>query len=123
MGALEFAVTLPAGAARLQVEALAHHALGHRADADEALQQLVLQTAPAHSYRVAEVYAYRGDNDAAFEWLQRSVAAAATRCPVGDCWPTHWVPALPLLRPLQTDPRWPAIRTALAAPSVNMGRT
>lgn len=123
VGALEFAVTLSAGAARLQVEALAHHALGQRADADEALRQLVLQTAPAHSYRVAEVYAYRGDNDAAFEWLQRSATAPATHCQHADCWPAEWVHMLPLLRPLQTDPRWPAIRTALAAPSGNMGRT
>ncbi|MGL6224546.1 MAG: tetratricopeptide repeat protein, partial [Steroidobacteraceae bacterium] len=122
-GALDYALALPEGAERLQMEALADHARGRRADADEALQQLVMQTAPAHSYRVAEVHAYRGDTDAAFEWLQRSATAAAAPCTVGECWPADWVPMLPLLRALHDDPRWPGMRTALAASSSNNGRT
>jgi len=125
VGALEFAGALPAGVTRAQLEALAYFALGRRTEADEALRQLVAQAMPALSYRVAEVYAFRGDNDAAFHWLQRSAAAngAAIQCVVTECWPADWVPTLPLLRSLHSDPRWPAMRTALVAPSGNTDRT
>jgi len=124
-GALEFAGALPAGVTRAQLEALAYFALGRRTEADEALRQLVAQAMPALSYRVAEVYAFRGDNDAAFHWLQRSAAAndAAIQCVVTECWPADWVPTLPLLRSLHSDPRWPAMRTALVSPSSNADRT
>jgi DNA-binding winged helix-turn-helix (wHTH) protein/tetratricopeptide (TPR) repeat protein len=124
-GALEFAGALPAGVTRAQLEALAYFALGRRTEADDALRQLVAQTMPALSYRVAEVYAFRGDNDAAFHWLQRAAAAngAAMQCVVTECWPADWVPTLPLLRSLHSDPRWPAMRTALVAPSAGTDRS
>jgi DNA-binding winged helix-turn-helix (wHTH) protein/tetratricopeptide (TPR) repeat protein len=118
LGALDFARTLPAGTARTQLEALTFYALGRRMEADQALQRLVAHTSPSQGYRVAEVHAYRGETDAAFQWLQRSVNADdAGQCPPDECWPVGWVPALPLLRPLHSDPRWSAMRTALTAPS------
>jgi len=123
LGALEFTRTLPAGVARTQLEALTYFALGRRAEADEALRNLIANAAPALAYRVAEVHAYRGDNEAAFQWLQRSATTGAAPCPDSECWPAGWVPTLPLLRPLHADPRWPAMRTALAAPSGSTGRT
>ena len=118
LGALDFARTLPAGAVRMQIEALTFYALGRRTEADQALQRLVAHTSPAQGYRVAEVHAYRGETDAAFQWLQRSASAdEAAPCASADCWPLGWVSFLPLLRPLHSDPRWAAMRAALAAPS------
>jgi TolB-like protein len=53
--------------------ALAHHARGDRAAADESLAELIARDRDVMAYQVAEVYAWRGENDKAFEWLQISL--------------------------------------------------
>jgi hypothetical protein len=89
---------LPDDVERRVLEAIAHHGLGNRAVADAALLALI-ETAEgeAPSLRVAEVYAYRGELDKAFAWLQSSQ------------WAYCDDPSLqhsPFLRPLRADPRW-----------------
>jgi tetratricopeptide (TPR) repeat protein len=116
-GALAYAQSLPAGAVRAQLEALSFFALGRATEADAALQRLAATVAPAEAYRMAEVHAYRGEADAAFEWLRRTVGPDASDCAVDDCWPDEWVARLPLLRTLHADPRWPAVRAALVGKS------
>ena len=78
--------------------------------------------AMAMAYAVAEVHAYRGENDAAFEWLRRFAAADPADCKSGRCWPAAWVPALPLLRPLRRDPRWQAVMVTPAPPLIKQAR-
>lgn len=113
-GALAYAQTLPDGVERQQLEALSYFALGRAAEAESALRQLEVNESPSTPYRVAEVHAFRGDTDAAFDWLRRGIASEAKDCPLSECWPEAWVAMLPLLRPLHGDSRWAAIHTALA---------
>ena len=50
--------------------AIAHYASGDRAAADAALADLIANGRDQLAYQIAEVYAWRGETDKAFEWLQ-----------------------------------------------------
>jgi TolB-like protein/DNA-binding winged helix-turn-helix (wHTH) protein/Flp pilus assembly protein TadD len=52
--------------------ALVYHALGRTHDSDAALSQLIATHAEDSPYQIAEIYAYRGEVDQAFAWLNRS---------------------------------------------------
>jgi len=52
--------------------AMAHHSLGHAAQSRNALDTLVAKLSERWAYQIAEVYAWRGERDQAFDWLQRS---------------------------------------------------
>jgi hypothetical protein len=67
-------------------------------EADAALARLTEGFADTAAYLIAEVYAYRGDKDRAFEWLerarrQRDGSLGFMRCD-------------PFLANLREDPRW-----------------
>jgi serine/threonine-protein kinase len=53
--------------------ALAHYARGDRSAADAALAELIAKNRNFLAYQIAEVYAWRGEKDKAFEWLQISL--------------------------------------------------
>jgi tetratricopeptide (TPR) repeat protein len=57
---------------RMTVESLAYHALGRDRDSDAALQHLIASHANDCAFQVAEIYAYRGETDKSFEWLNRA---------------------------------------------------
>jgi predicted Zn-dependent protease len=57
--------------ARLAGSAMAYFALGRRADSDIALAQMVKSHAN-RPFRIAELYAYRGELDEAIKWLDRA---------------------------------------------------
>ncbi|HEY8011733.1 MAG TPA: hypothetical protein VIE67_12145 [Rudaea sp.] len=78
--------------------ALAQHTRGDRAAADAALAELIAKHSNNGAYQIAVVYAFRGETDAAFEWLQRSY----------DTRDTGILSMLidPLLRGLHSDPRY-----------------
>jgi DNA-binding winged helix-turn-helix (wHTH) protein/tetratricopeptide (TPR) repeat protein len=121
-GALEHGLGMPQGPSREQMLALAYHALGRMAESDAALQKLAASVPDVLAYKVAEVHAYRGENDLAFEWLRRFAAADPAGCKRSDCWPAAWVPSLPLLRPLRGDPRWSLVMAAPPAPVIQQAR-
>jgi TolB-like protein len=50
--------------------ALAHYARGDRPAADAALAELIAKDAKVEAYQIAQVYAWRGETEKAFEWLQ-----------------------------------------------------
>jgi tetratricopeptide (TPR) repeat protein len=77
---------------------LVQRARGRHAESDAALQELIEKHAAGGAYQIAEAYAYRGETDLAFEWLER----AYTQRDPG----TGMVRADPLLRSLSGDPRW-----------------
>src|SRR6059058_3553502 len=52
---------------------MAYHALGRKADSDAALTALIAKYEKDGPYNIAYVYAYRGDADKAFEWLDKAV--------------------------------------------------
>lgn len=77
---------------------LVHHARGQARKSRDALQQLIPKYAQDAAYQIAEAYAYRGEADSAFEWLeraygQRDAGIASMKIDV-------------LLRKLHADPRW-----------------
>jgi TolB-like protein/Flp pilus assembly protein TadD len=49
---------------------LAHYAVGDHPAADAALAELIAKDRNFLAYQIAEVYAWRGETDKAFEWLQ-----------------------------------------------------
>jgi TolB-like protein len=52
--------------------AIIFNAMGRKADSDAALERFMKQRAGDRAYRIAQIYAYRGDADAAFVWLDRA---------------------------------------------------
>ena len=67
-------------------------------ESDAALNELIKNEAELAAFQIAEVYAYRGDKDKAFEWLER---ARRQHDPgLGD------LRKDPLLEKLHDDPRW-----------------
>jgi len=79
---------------------LGYHAQGRTADANVALQRLVDNSAGSE-YQVAEAYAYFGNVDQAFTWLDRAVALRDPGI--------QWLRGDPLLRNLTHDPRYVAL--------------
>jgi TolB-like protein/DNA-binding winged helix-turn-helix (wHTH) protein len=51
---------------------LAYHALGREAESDKALADLISNGADCCAYQIGEAYAYRGNADEAFNWLNRA---------------------------------------------------
>jgi len=78
--------------------AMIRHAQGHAAESEAALQTLIDGFGWTAAYQVAEVYAYRGDVERAFEWLER---AFAQRDPG-----VMFTATDRFLQPLHGDPRW-----------------
>ena len=57
---------------RLFVVAMARWSQKRIPEADAALARLIKSSAGISAYIIADVYAYRGDKDRAFEWLERA---------------------------------------------------
>jgi DNA-binding winged helix-turn-helix (wHTH) protein len=105
--ALELASDWPDGEERRQCLALAYYGLGRGAESDAALLALIESSGGDRQFRIAEVHAYRGDSDQAFEWL----LAGAESTP-REPWlqagrrPPWMMPSSPFLQSLRSDPRW-----------------
>jgi TolB-like protein/tetratricopeptide (TPR) repeat protein len=87
---------------------LGYHAQGRMADANAALQKMVDNSAGSE-FQVAEAYAYFGNVDQAFAWLDRAVALRDPGI--------QWLRGDPLLRNLTRDPRYAALLRRLNLPS------
>jgi tetratricopeptide (TPR) repeat protein len=79
---------------------LGYHAQGRTVDANAALKRLQDNSAGSE-YQVAETYAYLGNTDAAFTWLDRAVELRDPGI--------QWLRGDPLLRSLTQDPRYAAL--------------
>ncbi|MEO6968669.1 MAG: tetratricopeptide repeat protein [Rhodanobacteraceae bacterium] len=90
------------------VIALAEHDLGHPAQSQHALDQWIGQHARDDAYHIAAAFAWRGDRDRAFEWLQRAIAQHDSGIPI--------IKYDPLLRSLRDDPRYAALLAQLGLP-------
>jgi tetratricopeptide (TPR) repeat protein len=53
-------------------EALAYHAAGRPQESDTNLKRLITIRPSGWAYQIAEVYAYRGEIDKAFDWMDRA---------------------------------------------------
>ena len=83
---------------RLLGIALAELALGHAAESDAALRELIREHGRRAAYQIARLYAMRGDPDHAFEWLER--AYRQRDAGLASMQVDH------LLGRLHDDPRW-----------------
>jgi TolB-like protein/Tfp pilus assembly protein PilF len=83
---------------RLLATAMVQHTLGHAAESDAALSKLIADHANVAAYDIAEVCAWRGELDHAFEWLERAYAQRDTGMP--SCATNRF------FAPLHDDPRW-----------------
>ena len=54
--------------------AMAQFSLGHQDASDQALAEQIAKYSHGSAYQVAEIYAWRGEKDKAFEWLDRALA-------------------------------------------------
>jgi TolB-like protein/lipoprotein NlpI len=50
-----------------------HNSMGHAAESDSALQELIDTYSDGWAYNIAYTYANRGEADSAFEWLDRAI--------------------------------------------------
>ncbi|MDQ2946765.1 MAG: tetratricopeptide repeat protein, partial [Acidobacteriota bacterium] len=93
---------------RLRGQALAYHALGKTKESDASLAELIAKKQAEAPYQIAEVYAFRGETDRAFKWLER----AYTEHDPG----LTEMKADPLLHSLRSDPRYAAWLKKLRLP-------
>jgi hypothetical protein len=80
---------------------MAEHSLGDPAASQAALDELIRQRAATAAYQIAEAYAWRGERDAAFAWLER-----AYRQHDGGM---TYLPHDHFFAPLRGDPRYQAL--------------
>ena len=91
---------------------MAYHALGRKADSDAALAALIAKYEKDAPYNIAYVYAYRGEADKAFAWLDKAVE-------YGDPRPRRDRDG----KPVRQDPRRPALAAVPAQDRQGAGAT
>jgi hypothetical protein len=77
---------------------MAYHALGRKAESDTALDTLIAKYQKDGAYNIAYVYAFRGEDDKAFEWLAKEVEFTGTMEPE--------LVVENLFNNIHNDPRW-----------------
>jgi TolB-like protein/DNA-binding XRE family transcriptional regulator/Tfp pilus assembly protein PilF len=83
---------------RLAGTAMAQHAIGQTSASEASLRELIEKCASTGALQIAEVFAYRGDADFAFDWLERAYVQRDSGLAQVQSWP--------LLRNVHGDPRW-----------------
>ena len=98
---------LPEGIAKDQGLAIVHHVRGQEAEANAAIARLTADPGVEPAARLAEIYAFRGNVDESFKWLD---SARDRMYKTGwNSWDWQDLKLLftsPFLRPLHDDPRW-----------------
>jgi TolB-like protein/lipoprotein NlpI len=79
-------------------EALVYQALNRQGDSDKALNAVIATDENGAAFEIAEVYAYRGESDKAFAWLDRAYRQRDGGLTL--------VKVDPLLKNLRRDPRY-----------------
>jgi tetratricopeptide (TPR) repeat protein len=78
--------------------ALIYHTLGREQDSNAALASLIAKHDTDSAYQIAEVCAFRGEADKAFEWLERAYKQRDAGLPE--------IKTDPLFKSLRHDPRY-----------------
>ena len=99
-GALEAATHMQPPESRLVTTALAYHELGNKQEFESAFSELLslVESNPESAFFMALLYAYLGDKDAAFNWLDRVDATDSIFLHPYDMYYSS----------LHDDPRWSA---------------
>ena len=83
---------------RLAGLSMAYHALGRSAESDAALAEIIKKYEKTSANSIAMVFAFRGEPDRAFEWLDKAVQYNDT-----DLGATA---VHPMFANIHADPRW-----------------
>ncbi len=94
---------------KLTGQALAYHALGRDQDSNAALAGLIAKYNNGAPYQIAEVYAFRGESDKSFDWLERAYKQR-------DGGLTE-IKNDPLLKNLRHDPRYTELLKKMRLPT------
>jgi TolB-like protein/Flp pilus assembly protein TadD len=86
---------------RLPGLAMAYYSLGRKAESDAALAEFIERYQAVGAYNVAQAYAFRGEADLAFQWLERAYDQHDGGM--------FLVMVDPLLKNLKTDPRYKVV--------------
>ncbi len=100
---------------KLIAAAMAHHALGQAKESQQALETLIAGFAESDAYQVAEIFAWRGERDKAFVWLERAYRQRDGGLVAVMPWvsPVKWNP---VFRSLHDDPRYGALLRKMNLP-------
>ena len=109
--ALKMMVKETAENARLIGLSLAYHAVGQKEASDAALNELIEKYAGIAAYQVATAYAYRGEKEMAFDWIDRAYRQRDSGMPS--------LGTDPLMENIKDDPRYAAMLRKLKLPAVN----
>ena len=84
--------------------------VGHltKKESDENLAELIEKFSKGNPYQVAEVYAFRGETDLAFQWLARAYTEPDSAL--------REIKSEPLLNNLRRDPRYAALLKKMGLP-------
>jgi TolB-like protein/DNA-binding winged helix-turn-helix (wHTH) protein/Flp pilus assembly protein TadD len=94
---------------KLTDEALVYHALDREQDSTAALADLIAKHDIDSAYQIAQVYAFRGDSDKSFEWLERANRQRDPGLPE--------IKTDPLLKNLRHDPRYTELLKKMRLPT------
>ena len=94
---------------KLSGEALAYYAAGRRAESDKALKELIAHHQDDGAFQVAEAYAYRGDIENAFHWMDRALRQRDPGSPE--------LKSSPLMKSLRQDPRFSELLKKMRLPA------
>jgi TolB-like protein/DNA-binding winged helix-turn-helix (wHTH) protein/Tfp pilus assembly protein PilF len=94
---------------RLTGQALAYSAGGRRQEGDSALKKLIAAHQNDSAYQIAEIYAYRGETEKAFQWLDRAILQRDPGAPESK--------TDPLMRSLRRDPRYAELLNKMRLPT------
>jgi TolB-like protein/Flp pilus assembly protein TadD len=106
---LALAADEPGNCYRLEMLTMAYHALDKSVESDAAMAELSAKCEEPASYNIAYAYAFRGEPDPAFAWLEKALQHK-------DGGMTELI-SQPMFAPLYKDPRWlPFLRKFGRAP-------
>jgi TolB-like protein/DNA-binding winged helix-turn-helix (wHTH) protein/Tfp pilus assembly protein PilF len=94
---------------KLSGQALAYYALGRLEESDGALKKLIATHQNDCAYQIAELYAFRGEADKAFQWLDRAIRQRDPGAPE--------LRSGPLMKSLRQDPRYTLLLEKMRLPS------
>jgi len=97
------------GWGKLAGQALAYHALGNQQNSNAALADLIAKYGTYAAYQIAQVYAFRGESDKSFEWLDRAYQQRDAGLPE--------IKTDPQLKNLRRDPRYAELLKKLHLPT------
>jgi TolB-like protein len=93
---------------QLEGSAMVLYSTEHKVESDAKLAQAIRQNGTSWPSEIARVYAYRGDKDHAFEWLDKAFAMRDEDL--------YFIKGDPLLKNLERDPRYKAFLRKMNLP-------